>query len=124
MLTEAAMERKLREYASTFNRHVKEKEWGKAHNIYHMVLTAAVMAEMSETFKRELFGDYDDDETGEALDDGLFRRVDVHRVNVECCIRRNMAYEDIECRKIGLPMEEYRYYSENEYCARCKKAKK
>lgn len=122
MLTEAAMERKLREYAATFNRHVKEKEWGKAHNIYHMVLTAAVMAEMSEKFRAELFGSYDSEDY--PVDDGLIRHSDVSRVNLECCIRRNMAYEDMECRKIGLPMEEYRYYSENEYCARCRKAKK
>lgn len=123
MLTEAAMEEKLREYASAFNRHVKEKEWGKAHNIYHMVLTAAVMSEMSEKFKNELFGVYDEEETGEAPD-GLIRKADVKKVNIECCIRRNMAYEDIACQKIGLPMEEYRYYSENEYCAICKKAKR
>lgn len=122
MLTEAEMERKLREYAAAFSRHVKEKEWGKAHNIYNMVLTAAVMAEMSEEFRAELFGSYDKEDF--PLNDGLIRRSDVSRVDIECCIRRNMAYEDMECRKIGLPMEEYRYYSENEYCARCRKAKK
>lgn len=122
MLTEAAMERKLREYAEAFSRHVKEKEWGKAHNIYNMVLITAVMAEMSEEFRAELFGSYDSEDY--PVDDGLIRRSDVSRVDIESCIRRNMAYEDMECRKIGLPMEEYRYYSENEYCARCRKAKK
>lgn len=116
------MERKLREHAAAFNRYVKEKEWGKAHNIYHMVLTAAVMAEMSEEFRAELFGSYDSEDY--PVGDGLIRLSDVSRVSIECCIRRNMAYEDMECRKIGLPMEEYRYYSENEYCSRCKKAKK
>lgn len=122
MLTEAAMEEKLREYASTFNSHVKEKDWGKAHNIYHMLLTAAVMAEMSAEFMNELFGSHDGEDY--PVDDGLIRRSDVQKVNIECCIRRNMAYEDIACRKKGLPMEEYWYYSEDEYCAICKKAKK
>lgn len=122
MLTEAAMERKLREYASTFNRHVREKEWGKAHNIYNMVLTAAVMSEMSEKFRAELFGSYDGEDY--PVDDGLIRRSDVQKVNTECCIRRNMAYEDIECRKMGLPLETFRYYSEADYCAGCKKAKR
>lgn len=122
MLTEAAMERKLREYAEKFNRHVKEREWGKAHNIYNMVLTAAVMAEASEKFKEELFGSYDVEDHQQ--DDGLIRRSDVQRVNAECCIRRNMAYEDMECRKIGIPLETFRYYSEEDYCAGCKKAKR
>lgn len=122
MLTEAAMERKLREYAKTFGRHVKEKEWGKAHNVYNMILTAAVMAEMSEKFKMELFGSCDGE--GYPVDDGLIRRSDVQKVNMECCIRRNMAYEDIECHKLGLPLGVFRYYSEANYCARCKKAKR
>lgn len=122
MLTEAAMEKKLREYAWTFKRHVEEKKWGKAHNIYHMVLTAAVMAEMSEEFMAELFGGHDSEDY--PVNDGLIRHSDVQKVNLECCIRRNMAYEDIACREIRLPVEEYRYYSEDEYCARCKKAKR
>lgn len=121
MLTERQMETKLRRYAETFNRHVRNKEWGKAHNIYNTTLETAVMAEMSEEFMKELFGGYDAEEF--PLNDGLIKRQDVQKVNTECCIRRNMAYEDIECRKLGLPLGTFRHYSEADYCAGCKKQK-
>lgn len=119
MLTEAEMKRKLLDYADTFNRNVRAKEWGKAHNIYNMILTVAVMAEMPEGFKRELFGYHDSDDEEDNWE-GMIKREDVDRVNMECCVRRNMAYEDIECRKLGVPV---RYYSESGYCARCRKRK-
>lgn len=124
MLTEKQMEAKLRKYAETFNQNVRDKEWDKAHNVYNITLETAVMAEMSEEFLKELFGDYDSaDEDGNALDDGLIRRAAVEKVNTECCIRRNMAYEDRECRKLGIPLGIYRNYSDADYCARCRKQK-
>lgn len=119
MLTEMEMQWKLRDYARKFNRSVTDKEWGKAHNLYHMILTAAVMTEISEKFNEELFGSYDSE--GYPVDDGLIKSRDVARVNTECCIRRNMAYEDMTCRKLGMPL---RYYSEETYCAGCRKAKR
>lgn len=121
MLTEKQMEEKLRKYAEIFRQNVRNKEWGKAHNVYNIVLTAAVMSEMSEKFRAELFGSYDSEDY--PVDDGLIRHSDVSKVNTECCIRRNMAYEDIECRKLGLPLGTFRYYSDPDYCARCKKQK-
>ena len=121
MLTEKQMETKLKRYAETFNQNVRNKEWGKAHNVYNITLEAAVMAEMSEGFMKELFGGYDDEDY--PLNDGLIKRQDVQKVNAECCIRRNMAYEDIECRKLDLPLGTFRYYSDTDYCARCKKQK-
>lgn len=41
MLTEMEMQWKLRDYAKRFNRSVVDKEWGEAHNLYHMILPAA-----------------------------------------------------------------------------------
>lgn len=117
MLTEKELEDKLREYAAAFNIHVRTKEWGKAHNVYNMTLTTAVMTGLSREFRDELFGGYDESDDGD-VKDGLFRREDVAKVNTECCIRRNMAYEDMECRKAG---KAPRYYSEEGYCAICKK---
>ncbi len=127
MLTEEQMEEKLRGYAETFNRNVREREWGKAHNVYNIILETAVMAEMSKEFMKELFGNYDhddgeygwDDGGGKVPDDGKIRRADVEKVNMECCIRRNMAYEDMACRRLGLPLGMYRNYSDADYCARC-----
>lgn len=118
MLTERQTEQKLKEYAQRFTQHVRNKEWGKAHNIYNMALTVAVFMDSSEELLAELFGPYDVPGSEHM---GLFRQSEVSRVNTECCIRRNIAYEDIACRKIGMPV---RYYSEETYCAGCRKAKR
>lgn len=123
MLTEREMENKLRDYAARFNQHVSNHEWGAAHNLYNMALTTAVIAEMSEGFRAELFGEYDSEGTGDVAD-GLFRRDDVARVDKECCIRRNMAYEDMECRRLGVPLGTFRRYSDSDYCAACRKTKR
>lgn len=120
MLTERELENKLRDRAARFNQCVRNKEWGAAHNIYNMTLDTAVTAEMSEAFRAELFGEYDSEGTGDVAD-GLFKREDVHRVNRECCIIRNMAYEDKECRRLGVPLGTFRNYSDEDYCARCRK---
>lgn len=122
MLTETEMERKLREHAGMFRRYVEEKNWPAAHNVYNITMEAAVMVEMPERFMHELFGGYDAE--GYPLDDGLIRRSDVSKVNMECCIKRNMAYEDRICRQRGYPLGVLRHYSDEDYCAGCKKAKR
>ena len=122
MLTERDLENKLRDYAARFSQHVRKREWGEGHNLYNMALDTAVIAEMSEDFQAELFGEYDSEGTGDVAD-GLFSREDVHRVNRECCIIRNMAYEDKECRRLGIPLGTFRNYSDEDYCARCRKRK-
>ena len=119
MLSERETINKLKEYASNFNAMVKNKEWEKAHNIYRKALNVAVFLEISHKDKEELFGEYpkDDPRNEEvAPKDGLFSRRDVEMVNLECCIRRNMAYEDIALRQQGHKTE---YYSSEDYCARC-----
>ena len=123
MLTEREMENKLRDYAARFRQHVGNREWGKAHNLYNMALVTAVIAEMSEGFRKELFGEYDSEGTGDVAD-GLFGRDDVAKVDWECCVRRNMAYEDVECRRLGVPLGTFRRYSDSDYCAMCRKKKR
>ena len=121
MLTEKEVTQKLREYADRFNWHVMNREWGKAHNIYLIARNVAVFVQMPDSVIEELFGEYSEDQDEKNPEDGLFRRADVSRVDLESCIRRNMAYEDMACRRIGQPE---RYYSEDTYCASCKKTKK
>ncbi len=118
MLTEAQVEEKLKRLGKEFQDYVAVKQWGMAHNAYREALIVAVFMELSEQFKTKLFGPYGISDTE---DIGLFCKADVHRVNYESCVKRNMAYQDIACRKEGQPV---RYYSEADYCALCEKAKK
>lgn len=122
MLTEEEVITKLREYGQRFNQLVKRKEWGKAHNIYNIAMETAVFVDIPEKAMEELFGSYDRE--GYPEDNGLFGRNVVMRVDEECCIRRNMTYQDIICRKRGMPLETISYYSDANYCARCQKTKK
>lgn len=126
MLSETKAMQKLEEYAAIFNDAVYRKDYGVAHNMYCMAHTVAVFMEMGDQCLKKLFGDWDSDdgtETNTALDNGLFKRADVSKVNLECCIRRNQAYEDMALRRAGKP-DLQRYYSEYEYCARCQERKK
>lgn len=120
MLTENEVVDKLRDYGQKFDSCVKKKEWGKAHNLYNIALSVATFVELPDQIMKELFG-YGEDATE---DGGLFRIGSVRLVDRECCIRRNMAYEDMACRKKGLPLELFRCYSEEDFCARCEKGHK
>ncbi len=116
MLTEQEMINKLKEYGCLFNLFVKNKEWGKAHNIYRQTLTVAVFMEAPPLVMDELFGAYPEEDETAPDTAGIICRKDVARVDLECCIRRNMAYEDMALRKQGREPE---YYSDINYCARC-----
>lgn len=125
MLSEAKTMVKLEEYAAKFNGAVSRKEYGMAHNLYHMAHTVAVFMELDTDNLKKLFGDWDSDDGTDmdtALDNGLFKREDVDFVNRQCCVIRNQAYEDMALRRSG--REEQRYYSEIDYCARCEERKK
>ena len=102
--------------AALFNVHVKNKEWGKAHNIYRATMTVAVFVKIPQPAMEELFGAYPEGDEAVSDMDGLFCRRDVARVELECCIKRNMAYEDMALRKQG---QAAKYYSDEGYCARC-----
>lgn len=125
MLSEAKTMAKLEEYARMFGDAVYRKEYGVAHNLYHMAHTVAVFMDLGPANLKKLFGDWDSDDgtdTNTALDDGLFRRSEVALVNRECCMIRNKAYEDMALRR--RKEEPQRYYSEFDYCARCQERKK
>lgn len=122
MLTDKEAMKKLTEYAALFDGYVRTKEWGKAHNIYNIAHSVAVFMELGESALKILFGDWDsDDGSGNSVDNGLFRTWKVDMVNEKCCIERHIAYEDMECRKMGQPT---RHYSEDDYCARCMQKKR
>lgn len=120
MLTEHEAIGKLKEYGLLFNVYVKNREWGKAHNTYRAAMTVAVFLQVPPPVMDELFGAYQEGEE-EMPDISLFSRKDVARVDLECCIKRNMAYEDMALRKQG---EDAKYYSDTNYCARCTKKRR
>ena len=125
MLSEERLMVKLEEKAAMFNNAVKRGEVGVAHNIYIMVHSAAVLAELSVPNMKKLFGDYDSDdgtETNTAKDDGLFKRSDVNYVQWQCCIRSHQTMENTVMRM--KKDEQLRYYVDEDYCARCKEHKK
>ena len=125
MLSEAKTMAKLEEYARMFGDAVYRKEYGVAHNLYHMAHTVAVFMDLGPANLKKLFGDWDSDDgtdTNTALDDGMFRRSEVALVNRECCMIRNKAYEDMALRR--RKEEPQRYYSEFDYCAKCQERKK
>lgn len=119
MLSERETINKLKEYASIFSIMVKNKEWGKAHNIYRIAMNVTVFLQLSQETIEELFGEYTEGDpynNDAPLKDGLFSRRDVEKVNLESCIQRNMAYEDVALRQQGHKTE---YYGNEDYCARC-----
>lgn len=121
MISEVKLMQKLEEQAMIFADAVRRKDYGVAHNIYNVAHEVAVFMELREDQLKKLFGDWDSDDgtdTNTAIDNGLFRRYDVDRVNWQCCIRRHQAYEDATMRQMGVPTT---YYSDMDYCARCKK---
>lgn len=121
MLSEEKTMERLREKAEEFRAAVRNKDLGVAHNLYIVAHSVAVFMELNEKQMKELFGDWDSDdgtETDTAIDGGLFRRSDVDFVNWQCCVFRQQAYEDIAMRK---GISQARYYSDRDYCARCKK---
>ena len=121
MLSEVKLMQKLEEYAQIFADAVRRKDYGVAHNTYNVAHEVAVFMELAPVQMKMLFGDWDsDDGTGNdrAEDNGLFKRYDVDRVNWQCCVKRHQAYEDAAMRQQGMPTT---YYSDVDYCARCKK---
>ncbi|MBO7341002.1 MAG: hypothetical protein J6U66_13170 [Lachnospiraceae bacterium] len=124
MLNETQAVKKLEECAAKFRAAIIRKDWGVAHNLYMEAIIVTAFMEMGDTVKKKLYGDWDSDDgsdTDTALDNGLFSREDVDRVNKECCILRNMAYEDQTCRRQGRPVE---YYGDPDFCARCEDRKR
>lgn len=122
MLSEQELRKKIENQAQLFGHYYRRKEYGKAHNIYNMAHTTAVMCEVGPELMKYFFGDWDSDQgDGTAKDDGLFRRWMVDEVNWKCCVERHQAYEDIACRRTGKPVQ---FYSDPDYCARCSEERK
>ena len=112
MLTEQETIDKLHKTAQEFEKAAKDKDYARAKSLYIKALAVATFMQISQDQMSELFG-----QTGKTEDEevpqGLFRRGTVSKVDLECCIKRNKAYEDMTCRT--------GYYSDADYCARCKK---
>lgn len=124
MLSERKTIEKLEDRAAEFRAAVIRKDWGVAHNIYWESVMVTAFMEIDDATRKKLYGDWDSDDGTDsetALDNGLFSRRDVDRVNKECCILRHMAYEDVALRREGQPV---RYYGDNDYCARCTERKR
>lgn len=124
MLTERETISKLEHYAAEFNGYMRVRDYGKAHAIYNEALMVATFMKMGDVVLKRLFGDWESDDGSDsdtALDNGLFTRSAVAKVDLESCILRHKAYEDMACRKMGRPVQ---YYSDIDFCARCMKKKK
>ena len=124
MISETKAVQKLEEKAALFRAAVARKDWGVAHNLYNEAVLVTAFCEMEDHVKKLLFGDWDSDDgtdTDTALDNGLFSREEVNRVNKECCVLRNMAYEDMACRREGRPVQ---YYGDADFCALCQDKKR
>ena len=117
MLTEEQTVDKLRQMAEDFESAVDHKDYMRAKALYNKSLVIATFMQLGKNVMIELFGQNtasDEDVTP----DGLFRRAEVRKVDLECCIKRNKAYEDQACQKSGTSVQ---YYSDENFCARCKK---
>lgn len=120
MLSEQQCISKLHDMAFWFRTYVRQKKYDRAKRLYNNAVSIALFLDLPAEEKRILFGGYAGDyEEDEEVPDGLFSKEAVQKVDYECCVRRNMAYEDMACRKSGKPV---RYYSEDDYCAGCAKA--
>jgi hypothetical protein len=120
MLTEDKLVKKLHRTAEQFRDAVREKKYDRAKALYNDALAVAVYVELDAEKRGELFGQYSDIPDDQEAPQGLFLRDDVSKVDLECCIQRNRAYEDRTCGIMGKPMQ---YYSDEDYCARCAKRK-
>lgn len=109
MLSEEQTEKKLKRYAEDFRRAYDQGNYGMAHNLYLVALNVSTFMGVREQFMQNLFGYCVDD--GEPEDNpnvGLFPRDIVRKVDSECCIKRNEAYEDQIMRKRGEKVDYYK----------------
>lgn len=124
MISESRFILKMEDQAAKFNAAISRKDWGVAHNLVVEAVMVTAFCEVSEEIKKKIWGDWDSDdgtETNTALDNGLFSRRAIDLVNRECCIKRNMAYEDQVCRREGRPLQ---YYGDADFCAICRDKKR
>jgi hypothetical protein len=121
MLTEDKLIEKLHRTAEQFKEAVREKKYFRAKALYNDALAVAVYVELDIEKRGELFGQYSGIPDDQEAPQGLFPRKDVSRVDLECCIKRNKAYEDRTCGIMGKPTQ---YYSDEDFCARCMNMKK
>lgn len=113
MLTEQETMDKLHKTAEEFAKAANDKDYARAKSLYIKALAVATFMQIGQDKMSELFGQTGGPEEDEEAPQGLFKRDTVSKVDLECCIKRNKAYEDMTCRT--------GYYSDADYCARCKK---
>lgn len=118
MLTEQETIKKLHITAEEFESAARNKDYLRAKSLYNKALSVAVFMQIGQRDMSELFGQTGGLAEDEEAPQGLFRRDTVDRVNLECCIKRNKAYEDRTCQMSGW---QDKYYSDEDYCAKCKK---
>lgn len=121
MIDEQQTVDKLKETAEDFMAAVEDKDYMRAKALYNKALNVATFMQIPKEAMEELFGQSAGIADDEEAPDGLFQRAAVSKVDLECCIKRNQAYEDQACRKIGKTV---RYYSDWDYCSHCEHRKK
>lgn len=116
MLTEEETIKKLQETAAQFDAAVRSKDYLRAKNLYNKSLAVVTFMEMGPAVAAELFGQHGGLGEHDEAPDGLFSRDYVSKVDLECCIKRNKAYEDQAIQKYG---KQVRYYSDKDFCVGC-----
>lgn len=121
MIDEQQTVDKLKETAEDFMEAVEDKDYMRAKALYNKALNVATFMQIPKEAMEELFGQSAGIADDEEAPDGLFQRAAVSKVDLECCIKRNQAYEDQACRERGKTV---RYYSDWDYCSHCEHRKK
>lgn len=93
--------KKLIGLAEDFDRAYADKQWSRAKLIYDKACTVIGFLDPPEEVWRQLFGHYDE-ETDEAIDDGLFVDAKVHKVMRECISKNHLGFE---CMVYRIPGE-------------------
>jgi hypothetical protein len=115
MLNEKEIKEKLEITAEDFRNAVQERNYMRAKALYNKALAVATFVRLDPEDMENLFGYREDVGEDTEAEEGLFPRYEVSRVDLECCVKRNKAYEDMTVNG--------RFYSDEDYCARCRKRK-
>lgn len=92
--------KKLIGLAGDFDRAYADKQWSRAKLIYDKACTVTSFLNPPEEVWRQLFGHHND-ETDEAIDDGLFSDARVNKVMHECLVKNHMGFECMVYRVPG-----------------------
>lgn len=96
---------KLLELPEMFLKAYYAKKYARAKYLYDTAIRVAEFLNPPEEVKKQLFGDWDDEEFESS--EGMFPRALVSRAYEECCIKSYKAFENESYRRFGQPPQYY-----------------